>query len=256
MYSVIIPSLGRLEYLNELLESIFQQTAPPSEILILLDDNEHCRKILNSLISNEVLHVLFFANLNLAEKRNIGASIAQCENIIFSDDDDLWAPTRGELVCKALAEAPACCHNYGKFGDVIETNCSKFGTQNRRINAKDMMFGANRFGGGSAIAAKRYIVLALPFSREFRYCEDFEWWSRVLFAGIEVRYLGASLVIYRTHATNMTNAVVAISSYGWKLCLKLVFNAFYMTVAALMIAVRSALRRAMYFLRKIENKIS
>lgn len=255
MYSVIIPSLGRLKYLNELIESIIGQTKPPREILVLLDDNEHCREISGSIVTDESLRILFCANLNLAEKRNFGASVAASENLIFSDDDDIWAPTRGELVCKALMEAPVCCHNYGKFGAVVADDCNKFGKRDIQLNSKAMLAGANRFGGGSAIAAKRYVILALPFSREFRYCEDFEWWSRVLFAGIGVRYLGTSLVKYRTHATNMTNAVNTISHFGRKLSLKLAKNALLMGVVALIICLRSTLRTSLYVIRNIQKYV-
>ena len=39
MYSIIIPSLGRVNYLNNLLESIYLQTLLPREITIIFDDN-------------------------------------------------------------------------------------------------------------------------------------------------------------------------------------------------------------------------
>jgi len=253
---VIIPSLGRLQYLNELIESIVAQTIRPLEILVLLDDNEHCRKISNSILTDESLQIMFCANLNLAEKRNFGASVAESENLIFSDDDDIWEPTRGELVCEALTQASVCCHNYGKFGDIVANDCSRFGNQDRKLNSKAMLDGANRFGGGSAIAAKRYIILALPFSREFRYCEDFEWWSRILFAEIEVRYLGSSLVKYRTHTTNMTNAVGAISRFGLKLSVRLIKCALLMVASSIMIALRSIFRPSLFLLKKFKNKPS
>ena len=45
MYSVIIPSLGRINYLNQLLQSIYNQTLLPEEIIILLDQNESCKNV-------------------------------------------------------------------------------------------------------------------------------------------------------------------------------------------------------------------
>ena len=35
MYSVIIPSIGRINFLNELLESVYNQSLQPNEIIIL-----------------------------------------------------------------------------------------------------------------------------------------------------------------------------------------------------------------------------
>ena len=253
MYSAIIPSLGRLQYLNELIASIIEQTSPPEEILILLDDNDHCREISSYIITHDSLQIFFCPHLNLAEKRNFGALVATSQNLIFSDDDDIWSPIRGELVCQALSQAKVCCHNYGKFGAVVLNDCSKLGKKDRQLNSKDMLAGANRFGGGSAIAAKRYVILSIPFSREFRFCEDFEWWSRVLFAGVEVQYLGTSLVKYRNHTTNMTNAVAIISSFGLKLSVKLGITAFLMGITAVMISLRSILRPSIYIFRNSQR---
>lgn len=255
MYSVIVPSLGRLNYLNELIESIGAQTFQPLEIIILLDDNEHCREISSAIKTNKLLKILFCTGLNLAQKRNYGALIAQSEYLIFSDDDDIWMSTRGKKVCEALGVAPVCCHNYGKFGAVIANDCSKLGMKDRRLNAKAMLVGSNRFGGGSAIAARRYVVLALPFSHKFRYCEDFEWWSRILFSEIEVQYIGDSLVKYRTHATNMTNAVTTISLFGQKISLKLMTNGFLMVIVAIMITLRSLVRTTLHLLRNAKSSI-
>ena len=250
MYSVIIPSLGRLEYLNELIISVLGQTVRPQEILVLLDENEHCRKIANFIVTNDSLRIFFCSNLNLAEKRNYGVTLVLTENILFSDDDDIWEPIKGALVCEALKQSSVCCHNYGKFGFEIAINCSKFGEKNKRLISKSMLAGANRFGGGSSIAAKRCILLALPFSRDFRYCEDFEWWSRVLFVGIEVQYLGTSLVNYRTHANNMTKAVNTVSHFGYRLSLRIATMAFLMLATSIMICLRSILKKPLYLFRK------
>ncbi len=42
MYSVIIPSIGRINFLNQLLESIYNQSVQPLDIIILLDKNIQC----------------------------------------------------------------------------------------------------------------------------------------------------------------------------------------------------------------------
>jgi glycosyltransferase involved in cell wall biosynthesis len=254
MYSVIVPTLGRIEYLNELLSSILAQSLPPNEILVLLDNNDHCRKISGLISSDPSIALIFCDGLNLAEKRNFGASIAKYDNIIFSDDDDLWASTRGLLVSDALKNLPVCCHNYGKFGEINADDCSKLGKLTKEITARDLLGGSNKFGGGSSIASKRYIVLALPFSSKFRYCEDFEWWSRILLAGIRVQYLGVSLVKYRTHASNMTNSVGLISRFGWKLALGLANQSLLMVMIAIMIMLRSLFRSSFYLIRLAKKK--
>ena len=50
MYSVVIPSIGRVNYLNELLESIYNQTLSAEEIIIILDNTKKCKEIEKQII--------------------------------------------------------------------------------------------------------------------------------------------------------------------------------------------------------------
>jgi len=217
MYSVVIPSFGRLEYLNELLSSVEKQTLEPLEVLLLLDDNDHCRTISREIRQLAGLRIILCPEMNLAQKRNFGAAIAHTEVLVFSDDDDLWAPTRGAAVVNALVEFGACCHNYDKFGAEVGSSLSHLGHKDRTIGFKELLHGANIFGGGSSIAARRAVIQVLPFSPEFRYCEDFEWWIRIVKSSVKVCYLGETLVSYRTHSNNMTGSVFSIVRYNFLL---------------------------------------
>lgn len=243
MYSVVIPSSGRFEFLRELLESIDRQSVRPSEVIILLDDNEHCRQ---GAISVEGVvdgtKITFCSGLSLAAKRNLGAEISSSEFILYSDDDDIWDEKKGEAVASALAEYPACCHNYGKMGAIIGDFLNSLGRRDKLVSNLDLVRGANVFGGGSTIAARRSLVALLPFASELPYCEDFDWWARVLAAGIPVRYLGASLVRYRVHSSNMTGSAPN-SKYSLVVARRLFRQGFIPCVAALSIALR-ALGRA------------
>jgi len=217
MYSVVIPSLGRLEYLNELLSSIEKQTLEPQEVLLLLDDNDHCRTISREIRQLAGLRIILCPGMNLAQKRNFGSAIAHTEALVFSDDDDVWAPTRGAAVVNVLVDFGACCHNFGKFGAEVGSSLSRLGQKDRTIGFKELLQGANIFGGGSSIAARRAVVQVLPFSPEFSYCEDFEWWVRIVKSPVKVCYLGETLVSYRTHSTNMTRSVFSILRFNFLL---------------------------------------
>lgn len=249
MYSVIIPSLGRLEYLNELIDSVLCQTVCPKEILILLDDNMYCREISSLLRQDPLVRVHRCESMNLAQKRNYGAEMAICDNLLFTDDDDLWAPTRAKRVLDTLVQFQVCCHNYGKFGDQSGPAFSKLGLVDVTLGPGHLLGGANIFGGGSAIAAKKEIVRAFPFSGEFIFCEDFEWWTRILLAGVMVRYLGESLIHYRTHSSNMTRSVTKISYFSLKLSAQLFSRSLWMLAVSASIALRAIARVPYHLIR-------
>lgn len=239
MYTVIIPSLGRINYLNELLTSIAAQTVNPSEVLILLDNNDHCRSIESQLELREYVKIIFCDSLNLAQKRNFGASIAKSNNILYSDDDDIWNNQKAQIVCAALEKSLVCTHNYGKFGSIVSYNCSKLGVKSRNLDRFSLLMGSNIFGGGSSISTKKFVIQTHPFSADFRYCEDFEWWVRVLLSGIDIRYIGDELVKYRTHDSNMTSSMLNINKYNLKLCRRLFSNGAILVTAAFVVAIRT-----------------
>ena len=117
MYSIIIPSLGRINYLNQLLQSIYKQTLLPEEIIILLDQNESCKDIAELIYKKNNCNIVFCKNLNLSQKRNYGVEIAKTKFIIYSDDDDIWDKNKAELTIESLKTSKVVCHEFYKFGD-------------------------------------------------------------------------------------------------------------------------------------------
>jgi glycosyltransferase involved in cell wall biosynthesis len=241
MYTTIIPSLGRRIFLDALLVSIHNQTIQPSEIIILLDDNKYCKEL--SFLSKKFKNVkLFFCkNMNPAQKRNYGATLASSDVLIFSDDDDIWHYQRAAYIFKAFKKYDVCCHNFNKFGDVNFINCSKLGDQNITLKPSHLLRGSNIFGGGSSIACKKSTLLTFPFLETLSFGEDFEWWIRLIISEVKVVYLAKSLVSYRVHSSNMTKstskAFYSSTFISYLLLKKSLFNFLF----AFLIFIRAAL---------------
>lgn len=216
MYSIIIPSLGRINYLNKLLESIYLQTLLPREVIIIFDDNEKCRSIENLILRKNVIKVIFYKNLTTSQKRNAGVNIAKSDNIIFSDDDDYWEVNKGELTIASLKNCQVVCHAFSKFGSLNKKTKYHLGRKKKFVNIFSLTAGDNIFGGGSGIAGKKEIFLSIPFNKEF-YSEDYDWWIKIILSEIKVEYLPKSLVRYRSHNSNMTLNSFKIYFYNAKI---------------------------------------
>ena len=72
MYSVVIPSIGRINYLIELLDSILIQTLLPEEIIIVLDNNKKCKDLQNHLNKESKIKLIFTDGLNTLKKKYWG----------------------------------------------------------------------------------------------------------------------------------------------------------------------------------------
>lgn len=230
-YSVVIPSIGRWNYLSELIGTIENQNILPQEIILLLDSANKCESgPVEQLLSRFVkLNIrVIYCDDNLAAKRNYGAQLAETEQIFFSDDDDLWMQQKAEKCLRQLLQFDVVSHNYSKFGELDGTSLSKLGVFDKVISDVNKLPGDNVFGGGSSIVAKRDIICRFPFDPKMAYCEDFHWWLCIINNNISVKYLGLDLVSYRAHNTNMTKRNWLIFKFSVYAVLKVKNKSFSM----------------------------
>ena len=233
MYSVIIPSLGRINYLNQLLQSIYNQTLLPEEIIILLDQNESCKNVAKFIYKKNNCNIIFCKNLNLSQKRNYGVEIAKTKFIIYSDDDDVWNKNKAELTIKSLKTSKVVCHEFTKFGEINQKPRFLLGRNFKTISLSDLLFGSNIFGGGSGIAGRKEIFLTFPFDENFYFCEDFFWWTKLILAEIKIEYIPYPLVKYRTHRNNMTTNFLKIYLFNLKIFKNLIIKSFTLFIASI-----------------------
>lgn len=239
MYSVIVPSVGRLKYLNELLESIFSQSLPPWEVIILLDMNAHCKAIKKKIYTNKICEIIFCNDMNLSQKRNYGTKIAKTEYLMFSDDDDLWDIDKGKDVFESLKRNLIVTHDYEKFGNIVKIKKTYLGAKNKLINKNTIIYGSNIYGGGSSLSAKKEIFILFPFDENLKYCEDYDWWLRVLIADFKVAYISKPLVKYRVHTNNMTSHQFVIFKYKLIVIKSLFLKGFLISIGSFVGILRS-----------------
>lgn len=102
-YSVIIPSHRRPELLRRALNSVYAQTLPPAEILLVIDEPEDWEKYRFLRDYDERLKVSFTGGgKGGAGARNIGLDRASTGFVFFLDDDDEWLPEKCELQIEAF----------------------------------------------------------------------------------------------------------------------------------------------------------
>ena len=255
MYSVIIPSIGRINFLNELLESIYNQSVKPNEIFILLDNNNSCKEGAKFINKNDICEIIFCDRLNLSQKRNYGALIAKSQYLVFSDDDDIWEFSKGELTVKSLKNSQVVCHEYSKFGALNQNPKFLMGKKKKLIKLIYLLFGSNIFGGGSAIASLKEVVLAIPFNEEYIFCEDYDWWIKILLAEIKIEYLPISLVKYRVHNKNMTSNYLKILNYNLKIFNKIIYKSLILFLTYFIGFLRSLISISIKSIKLISLKL-
>ena len=88
--SVIITTKDRPLFLRRALKSVLNQTVQPNEIIIVQDGSENDLSDTHELPFTNIKIINNQKSLGGASARNIGASNASHEILMFLDDDDEW----------------------------------------------------------------------------------------------------------------------------------------------------------------------
>ncbi|MBT2586303.1 glycosyltransferase family 2 protein [Arthrobacter sp. ISL-95] len=118
--SVIIPSYNSAAFVVDALESVFAQTRPADEIIVVNDGStDETERVLRPYLDRVV--VLNQKNAGLSGARNSGIARATGDWLAFLDADDVWLPEKlARQISFIQDDATLVC---------IHTNFSTFGNQ-------------------------------------------------------------------------------------------------------------------------------
>jgi glycosyltransferase involved in cell wall biosynthesis len=109
--SVIVPCFNQAEFLGEALESIFAQTYPHYEVIVVDDGStDGTARVAESF---ERVRCLRQRNRGLAAARNAGFKASTGGYVVFLDSDDRLLPDALETGVVCLDANPECAFSYG-----------------------------------------------------------------------------------------------------------------------------------------------
>nr|WP_269813252.1 glycosyltransferase family 2 protein [Ornithinimicrobium sediminis] len=107
-YAVVIPSRGRREMLLTALESVYAQTLPPDQVVVVLDgDTDSSAAAVRDAFPDTTL-IIHETSLGPARSRQDGFKAVTTEWVCLLDDDDIWHSRKQEHFAEYLREHPSC----------------------------------------------------------------------------------------------------------------------------------------------------
>lgn len=204
----MIPAYNAARYLERALRSVFEQSLPPDEIIVVDDGSTDGTPELLARFADR-LRVLRQANAGPAAARNRGIEAAKGELICFQDADDEWLPeklAKQVALLEARPETDVCITRIRNvWSDPADEARERLANHSYANDPAGYVFQASLMR--SRIFAKVGLL-----NEQCRRAEDIEWFARVRDAGIEVAVVSEVLVYRHLHGQNISAVNEATAS--------------------------------------------
>jgi glycosyltransferase involved in cell wall biosynthesis len=227
--SVIIPTYNAADYLPATLESVFAQSPPPLEIIVVDDgSSDDTPRLLESY--GERVRVVRQANFGGPSRpRNVGVSAASGELIALFDSDDLMLPGKLAAAAAVFAAVPEVDLVFTDFRAIDQTGTVVTpryleGYRDFRAHLRDggescrglisgpelyrQLLRANFIGTSSVVVRRTALVDAGGFDEELFNSDDRDMWYRLARGGRVFAFLDEPWHAYRRRPGSVTVNVV------------------------------------------------
>lgn len=204
--SVVIPAYNYAHFLEKALHSVFKQTYPIKEIIVVNDGSTDNTAELLAHYSDRI-QIIHQNNQGLSAAKNVGATHATGDLLAFLDADDIWLPQKLERQVQRFILEP----NLGLVHCGLEIIDAKGCVQNREINGLEGWVGNEMLklsrpvilGGGSGAVIPRNTFLSVgEFDRRLSVSHDWDMYYRIARCQ-KVGFVPEVLLQYRVHGQNM-----------------------------------------------------
>ena len=190
--SAVIPVRNGAPFIGEALRSIFDQTWPPQEVIVV-DDGSSDETGTEVRRYPDVTYVRQ-PPLGQAEAKNHGARLASMPYLSFLDADDLWVATKTERQLSLLSANPALDY---VTGQMVQFSGS--------VSEGMTLLSAPAVVHSPALMLMRRDTFWKigPFSSEWLLSDAVEWWSRAVDLGLRGQIIPAVVLMRRIHGRNL-----------------------------------------------------
>ncbi|MFW5879253.1 MAG: glycosyltransferase family 2 protein [bacterium] len=207
--SVVIPSYNRINMLEELLNSLHNQTFKDFEVTIVDDNspNTDALKMLENKFQNSFKKLTLLINdknMGAPYSRNRGIQHSSAPWIALVDDDDLWHTQKLEKQWEQIQQADSQLGIIYSWCHVIDTDGNIIGEKKPSTNGKlQKQFLTDCIIPSPTVMIRKQALLeANGFDESLPSCQDWDMWIRILKLGYHCQVIQEHLALYRKHNTS------------------------------------------------------
>jgi len=219
--AVVIPFFNGSDTLERALRSVFAQTVPAAEVLVVDDGSRpEENQALNALAELYPFRVLSQANGGQGSARNLGVANTVSPYICFLDQDDFYLPRHIEALGAAI---PADDLRFGfVYADLDEADAAGRMVQHGLIarepgrhpkrSVMDMLRHDMFVVPSAALISREAFEAVQGFDTQFRGYEDDDLFLRIFRAGYSNHFLAQSVTVWCIHGASTSYGMTMIRS--------------------------------------------
>ena len=212
--SVIIPAFGRANFLRDGLRMLLSDDYRNLDIVVVDDGSpQDIQTEMASEFLGAPVRFVRQPNSGTTAARNLGASLARGDYVLFIDDDDLLIPESLAWRVDALNSEPQVVAVAGRcqfLRDTIREECQPAFTANSFYHW-DFLSGNRFYSPGQVLIRRSAFDASGGFRGAFNGCEDWELWVRLAMLGPIIADNRLTLE-YRFHDGNFSRKVALMCS--------------------------------------------
>jgi glycosyltransferase involved in cell wall biosynthesis len=200
--SVLIPCYNAEKYVGETLESVFRQTWPEIEVIVVDDGSTDGSAAVVQSFARPNLRFIRQPNRGSTAARNVCCSQATGDFVQYLDADDLLEPDKIALQVARLGEASRCIASseWGRFKRSPEETVFEVQPFWRDLSPNDWLVLS---GLGMMFPALWLIPMVIvraagPWNEDLSLADDTEYFTRVLLASDRVLFCAGARCHYRS----------------------------------------------------------
>jgi hypothetical protein len=212
--SVIIPTYNRANMVGKAIESVFKQTYPDWELLVVDDGSQDDTRRVITAYPDPPVRYIFQDNGGTSKARNTGVKASTGEYIAFLDSDDLFLPDKLGLQVAALDRNPHIGLVASGWTEV-DTEQAPLRDLNPwrltpNLSLNDWLNGCPVIVP-AVLVRRSWLIQVGLFDDHLRYVEDWDLWLRLAYAGCSMSWEPGLVCLRTVHTESKVRNIAAMS---------------------------------------------
>jgi glycosyltransferase involved in cell wall biosynthesis len=201
LVSIVIPAYRAATFIRETLDSVFAQTYPNLEVILVNDGSPDTEQLEAEIRSyGDRLIYIRQENGGPAAARNTAIRAARGKYIAYLDSDDLYLPWHVTSLVQLLEQHSldlVYCDSYIERDRVRVARAFEQQPQNLPITFEKLLTEGCAVTTSAVVASRQAILDAGLFDEQYRRCEDFDLWLRMCYRGARMDILPVVGIVHR-----------------------------------------------------------